>query len=60
MSYLEEVLKSVEKVLEYRYLTVPTGDSEPTCATGYTILLVLTDVEGLDIYIEYKVYERTI
>lgn len=60
MSYREEVLKSVEKVLEYRYLTVPTADPAPTPAAGYLILKILTDIEGLDLYIEYKVYERDI
>ena len=60
VSYLEEVLKSVEKVLEYRYVTVPTGDPAPTPAAGYTVNLVLTSIEGLDLYMEYKVFERTI
>lgn len=60
MSYQIEILGTytTEQVLEYRYINVPIGDPAPTPATGYTVSLVVADLFGKDVYIEYKAYEQ--
>ena len=58
MSYQEEVIATVKKVLEYRILTVPTGNPAPTPAAGYEMYGPVTvNVVGLDLYIENRVKE---
>ena len=58
MSYAQEVIAVKETILEYRWIEVSTGDTAPSPATGYQIQKVFTDLEGLDIYIEYKTFEQ--
>jgi len=61
VSYQEEVIATVKKVLEYRILTVPTGGPAPTPATGYEMDGPITvDVVGLDLYIENRIKEVTV
>ena len=62
MSYSELILgtRSVvyEQVYESRIIVVPTGSPAPTPADGYTIDLIATNIYGVDIYTEYRAYER--
>ena len=62
MSYVEEILgtRSVtyEQVYEYRLITQPTGGPAPSPEPGYEVVLVDTDLYGMDIYIEQRAYER--
>lgn len=58
MSYVQEVIAVKETVLEYQWIDVPTGDDAPIPATEYQVQLVFTDMAGMDIYIEYKTFER--
>ena len=58
MSYQEEVITTVQKVFEYRILTVPTGGAAPTPAAGYEMDgPIMVNVVGLDLYIENRVKE---
>ena len=55
---VEEIIAVTETVLDYSFIDVPTGDPAPTPAEGYQVKLVLQDVAGKDIYIQYKTFER--
>lgn len=58
MSYLQEIIAVKDTVLEYQCLIVATGEVAPTPATGYQVQILFTDLEGKDVYIEYKTFER--
>ena len=60
MSYQEEVIATVEKRLEYRIVTVPTGDPAPEPAAGYLMDGPIETIAGLDVYVENREKEVVI
>lgn len=58
MSYRETVIAAVNKVLEDRVISVPTGDPAPIPVAGYMVDgPISVNVAGKDLYLEYRIKE---